>query len=237
MSKSSVPDPEERAFAEMVREGARELRDQRGNCPGSAELVAFFENRLEPEDAARLRTHVEACGLCDVALGRLESIGQTQASSHWKTAVGFFRSPVVAYALVLILLFPAYRGITSFENPSHISHLALLPIPVQRYTLDTVRGVQPAPTVKLPPGREVFVLSFLVPARPKFQYSAEIVNAAGAPVGPASELIAEDDLGHCSLICPRQLFRTGMYTLTVTERTPQGNRTDRQFAFQFAVEE
>ena len=237
MSKPSVPDPEERAFAEMVREGARELRQHRGPCPGSAELVAFFENRLEPEDTARLRTHVEACGLCDAALGRLESAGHPHPSSPWKAAVGFLRSPLVAYALLLILLFPAYRGITSFRNARHTSDLRPLPIPAQRYTLDTVRGAQPAPTVKLPPGRDAFILSFLVPALPKFQYSAEVLNAAGVPVGPASELIAEDDLGHCSLICPRQPFRTGMYKLTVQERTPQGNRTDRQFTFQFAVEE
>jgi hypothetical protein len=236
MSDPLRPGPEE-SFAELLREGAKKLREERGPCPGAEELVSFFHGQLESDDASRVRTHVEACGLCDVALGRLQLASETPAIFARKAVISFFRNPIIAYAFVLILLLPAYRGIISFRNAGHLSDLDPSPISAPRYFLDSVRGGQPALTVKLPPGREVFILSFLVPVRPKFQYSAEIVNAAGAPINPASELIPEDELGHCSLICARRTFRTGIFRLTVKERTPQGVLTDRQFAFQFAVEE
>lgn len=236
MSEPWVPDPEERRFAEMVRQGARQLREERGPCPNAEELVAFFERRLEPEDATRVESHVEACGLCDAALGRLEAARQTGAESGWKTVLSFLRRPAIAYGVVLVLLFPAYRGITLSRSARRASDLSPLPISAPRYILDTVRGAQSLPTVKLASDRDAFILSFLVPVRPKFRYTAQIGENGAAPVSPATELVAEDDLGHCSVICPRELFRPGMYALTVKERTAQGNLTDRQFTFQFLVE-
>jgi hypothetical protein len=237
MSESSAPDPEERRFAEMVREGARDLREQRGPCPSSEELVVFFEGRFEPERAARVRSHIEACGLCDVALGRLEAAKQTPARAYWKSVFGFLGRPLFAYAVVLFLLFPAYRGITSSRSARYTADIFPLPVSAQEFILDSVRGVRSTPTVKLVPGRDVFILSFLVPIRPEFRYSAEIVNAGAAPVSRISELFADDDVGHCRLICSRRIFQTGMYTLAVSERTPQGDLTGRKFAFQFVVEE
>jgi hypothetical protein len=237
MNESWSPDPEERRFAEMIREGARELREQRGPCPSSEELAAFFEGRFEPERAARVRSHVEACGLCDAALGRLEAAKQTPDHSHWKSVSGFLSRPFFAYALVLVLLFPAYRGITSSRSAPPTVDLGPLPISAPEFVLDSVRGAQSTPTVRLPLGRDIFILSFLVPLRPQFHYSAEIINSGGAPVSRVSELFAEDKLGHCSLICPRGTFPTGMYSLIVKERTEQRDLTGRLFAFQFVVEE
>src|SRR5436853_249773 len=76
--------PDERAFKDLLRHGIRELRGQRRPCPSSEELVAFHENRLAVEETERVRDHVEACGLCDVQLGRLETAGRPRGRSTWQ---------------------------------------------------------------------------------------------------------------------------------------------------------
>src|SRR5437667_9213576 len=84
MSEPPRPnDPDERAFTDLLRHGMRELREQRGPCPNSEDLVAFHESRLPVEEAARVRDHVEACGLCDVQLGRLEAADRPRRRSVW----------------------------------------------------------------------------------------------------------------------------------------------------------
>src|SRR5580704_1644254 len=84
MSEPTPSDPNERSFSELMGPGIRELRRQRGPCPSSEALVAFHEGRLPAEDMARIRDHVEACGLCDVQLGRLEGAQEPLRRPLWE---------------------------------------------------------------------------------------------------------------------------------------------------------
>src|SRR5579871_4079674 len=107
------PDPEEQSFAESLRDGIKELRGDRGVCPSSEELVGFFEGRLASADSSRVREHVEACGLCDAAIGRLEMPDSCQATGHLTVGRRMWIrlwNPIVGYGLASLLVYPAYLG-------------------------------------------------------------------------------------------------------------------------------
>src|SRR5438093_905957 len=111
MSEVPPPDPNEHSFSEWLKPGVRELRERRGPCPSAEDLVAFHEGTLTAEQAVRVREHVEACGLCDAQLGRLEAAAEPSRPMVWRTVWALLKKPVVAYGFVTLLLFPAYRGI------------------------------------------------------------------------------------------------------------------------------
>jgi hypothetical protein len=81
-----------------------------------------------------------------------------------------------------------------------------------------------------PGGRDqVFVLSFFVPVREGVRYTATITREDGQTVAPPRELEDHDGSGDFHLVCQRDLFPAGRYTLTVT------GSDGRKFAFPFSL--
>ncbi len=246
MSEATPSDPNERSFSDLVRRGVRDLREQRGPCPSSEELVAFYEGRLPADAAARVRDHVEACGLCDVQLGRLERAAEPPRRALPEAIWVFLRKPVVPYALVALLSFPAYRGLVhrakdvekrpdpaATQRPD--SAFGVAPIP--SFSLDTVRSdsqVQKSSLIRLSGDERFFLLSFFVPikASPTYHYEVVVVRGDETAVVPAQALRDCDGAGNCFLLCNPALFSPGRYQLRVTETGPAGSKIVPPFPFE-----
>jgi len=229
MSEPSLPnDPDERAFADLLRQGMKELREQRGACPSSEELVAFHESRLPVEDAARVRNHVEACGLCDAQLGRLEAADPPL----WRSGCALVQKPAFAYGLVALLLFPAYRGLIQ-----PVGNVGIAPVP--SFSLDVVRSdsqAQKSPFVRLADNERLFLLSFFIPfkASPPHRYEVVVVRGDQTALVPAQPLRNCDAVGNCLLLCDVALFAPGEYEVRVQETPPGGSMVVHLFPFQIA---
>jgi hypothetical protein len=247
MREAAPTDPNEDSFADLLRQGVKKLREERGTCPSSKDLVAFHEGRLPAEQTALLQNHVDACGLCDAQLGRLERANE----SGWRplsTAIrNAVRKPIVPYALAALLLYPAYRG---FFRPARERANVLVPgtaphvqtalgvSTIRSFSLDGVRSgsnVQNAALIRLSGDESFFLLSFLVPmkASPPNHYEVMVARGDGTDIAPAQPLTNCDAVGNCSLICNPAVFPLGAYEVRVTETTPDGSKAIT-FPFQIA---
>ena len=215
--------PDERAFKDLLRQGIREIREQRGHCPSSEDLVAFHESRLPVEDAARVRNHVEACGLCDAQLGRLEAADRPL----WRSVWALMQKPAFAYCLVALLLLPAYRGLV---RPA--GNVGIVPVP--SFSLDVVRSDSQSPFVRLADKERFFVLSFFIPlkASPPHRYEVVVVRGNQTALVPAQPLRNCDAVGNCLLLCDAALFAPGQYEVRVQETPPGGSMVVHLFPFE-----
>ena len=246
MNDAPPPDFNEESFAEFLQPGFRELRQQRGPCPTHEELVAFFSGRLGAEDASRVRSHVEACGLCDVELGRLNAAGEARRPGPLRAVWLVLRNPLVPYGLLALLCFPAYRGLvrpahnvlnTSRGTIDQPPGSQLDMVPIQNIALDIVRSegqAQKPPLIRLSDEPQFFLLSFFIPLRssPPYRYEVVVFGRGEVPVAPPQGLTRCDAVGNCFLLCNSTLFSPGEYQLRVTESAPSGATKITAFSFQ-----
>src|SRR5438105_4001890 len=111
MSNQQKHDPEEYSFGQMVAKGMRQVREERGACPGPETLIDFCHASLSTRESAIVEEHIAACGLCDLAVSRLRSADSHLAARPsilrtWVKPV--FWNPIVAYGLAAALSYPAY---------------------------------------------------------------------------------------------------------------------------------
>jgi len=231
--------PDERSFADLLRRGAKELREQRGPCPGCEDLVAYHESRLGVEHASRVRDHVDACGLCDVQLVRLAAGGPPLMGTFRGAIWAFLRNPLVPYTLAVLLTIPAYRGLIhagrEVRNKPPIdaagpSNLESGIAPVPSFSINTVRSeVQggKSPAIRLWGSERFFVLSFFVPMNSSqgYRYEVAIVRWDEIPVEAPQPLRNCDKAGNCFLLCDSALFSSGQYKLLVTENSAGGGKS------------
>jgi hypothetical protein len=236
MSETGPTDPEETAFSNLLESGIQDLREQRGPCPASNDLLTFHEGRMPEEEAGRVRDHVEACGLCDAALGNLKR-GYGQQPPMLGAIWTFLKKPLLPYALVALLCVPAYRGFThlalqkekkpetaSTQRRESVSGV----VPVPSISLDVVRSdsqAQNPPVAHLLGKDEFFLLSFFVPIKsPPYRYEFVIVARNQEPVVPAQPLENCTKTGNCFLLCNRALFSPGRFEVRITEIGPTGSK-------------
>ena len=235
MSETGPTDPEETAFSNLLESGIQDLRGQRGPCPASNDLLAFHEGQMPEEEAGRVRDHMEACGLCDAALGNLK-----RDYEWWRPMSGairtFLRKPIVPYALVALLCVPAYRGFihpaVETEKPEAAStqrrESVLGVVPVPSISLDVVRSdsqAQNPPAAHLLDRDKFFLLSFFVPIKSSpYRYEFVIVGRNQEPVVPAQPLENCTKTGNCFLLCNRALFSPGRFEVRITEIGPTGSK-------------
>ncbi len=228
--------PEERSFAASLRDGVKELKAERGPCPSSEELLAFFEERLTAPDAFRVRNHVEACGLCDLVLGRLANTDghALEPTNDWRRIWRYLWNPAVAYGLVALLLFPAYLGLRQRLSPRVFEESTSPAISIPSFSLDSQRGAgiaAQAHVVRLKDQDKSFILEFFVPMSTDRHYFAEIRDGSGRSAISRREVVSGDSPGKVSIVCRREAFRSGDYTVTVTD-----DSTARRFEYVFQVE-
>jgi hypothetical protein len=224
-------DPNEESFLGLLSQGIRELRNRRGPCPSSETLVAFYGKRLAEAEAARVREHIEACGLCDVQLGRLEEADEPRWRSIAEAFWTVLRHPALAYALVALLLWPAYRG---FVPRAASPELRIGPVP--SFSLDVVRSEsQPQKSlVLLTTDEKFFLLSFFVPLQtsPPQSYEVSVVRSDNAAVAPAQALRNCDTVGNCFVLCNAALFEPGRYELRVQQAASESRGVVHRFPFE-----
>lgn len=156
--------------------------------------------------------------------------------------------PALAYLLVLVLLYPAYRGL--FRKPEVVTVPVKEIVEVEKPTPgatfltfkleEPVRGAgQRLTTVRLAPDEKFFALSFFVPisSRPEFVYEVEVRDSQERVVMADKQARAQDSLGNFSLMCPRDLFSSGKYELRVKEVNKTTQAVRGEFKFSFVVAE
>ena len=237
MTDQARPDPEEESFGASLQSGIRELRERRGPCPPPDELLGFLERRLNPADLTRINEHIEACGLCDIALTRLrgtEAEAVSRVSTTQKGVQAFFWNPMVAYGLAALLAYPAYLGISRRRTayPASPNSSASVPaaeaVPV--FDLTQTRGA--ATGIHLAAGDERFGLRLFAPLKPGYTYAASVKAASGTTVQEVPKLGRPDALGIVLVVCTRSAFSPGEYRLVVRE-TSSGHQ---EFEYVFEVE-
>lgn len=230
-------DSEDQAFRALIQPGADRLRATGGSCPDSADLVAFHEHRLSSDGTVRIEHHVQACGVCTVLLRRLAS-ADPQASDTagvWESVRHAFRSPILAYTLVLLLAYPAIKGM--------LPHAAVQPTPaflpvsrpaaayVPSFPLDTNRGTATEPIVlHLAGNQDAFVLELISPLQPGKHYYATISDSSQVVAATINELSAPTS-GSLTLLCSRRQLPSSAYTLIISEVA-----SDVRFSYFFRIE-
>jgi len=229
------PRPREGGDASFEREfGAAfdALRSGKGHCPGPALLARYLGGETSEAETAEVGRHLALCGVCDLLVERMKAFDETSRSSPGRRVLGWLRTPALAYALVALLLYPAYLGTLGRRRVAELKPVIPGQLPL---------GVEPANVLDLSPERggkvrvspgerdRVFVLSFFVPVREGVRYTAAITREDGQPVAPPRELEEHDGAGNFHLVCRRGLFPAGRYTLSVT------GSDGRKFAFPFSL--
>jgi len=173
--------------------------------------------------------------------------GLGQRLAGWFRPLGALAlRPAVAYALLLLLAVPAYRGLNPGPPPRPAE--APQPAPASQpappgiasaRTLDlgagASRGDGGAAELRLRETDPFVVLSFLAPIRSGITYEAVITDAAGRVVASERPLGGGDSLGNFVLVCQGALFQAGEYVLTVRPVPPEGNASGERHAFRFHV--
>lgn len=206
----------------------RQMNDEWESPKTTRSRWPSFERRL------RKRLHSRLFGQSDAVL----SAAPGPRGRPWARFGGLIASvvmrPAFAYALVLILVYPAYLGLSMRQG--HIT-----PPPRSSFRGEAGRGtssvassdVQPAvvidlsvtrdgrtPAVRPLPDDESFILSFFVPMKIGFTYYAVIRDSTGKALTTVP-LKSPDGTGNFSLVCNRRRFGPGTYSLEVLERDPR----------------
>ncbi len=156
---------------------------------------------------------------------------------------GILWRPAVAYLIVLVLLYPAYRGtllVRKVESPKTAEPRAGYLAGTSRIvTLEQqdLRGTARTPNrLTLSPEDGFATLQFFVPIRvaPHITYSADI-QSLGETVARVEKLTSFDGLGNFALVCPKDILVPGSYVLAVEEYDQQKNERTARFSFQFEV--
>lgn len=259
-----------------LRRSFQAIRKGRGACPEAELLARFLAGGLSGEESATVNAHLAACGICDLLVTRMKQFEEPAERSEaalereWAAAerklleglearesagflrrgrrvfVALLRRPALAYALVLLLLYPAYLGLFS-KRPAagegaSTRRISAPPPPsaglhaARILDLNQVRGPGGVGnTIRLGAGDKLFILSFFVPIRTGLRYSAAITDEGGKTVTAQSELTSSDAKGNFYLVCDAQPFSGGRYMVTVEEVSLQTGQAGRHFRFEFAL--
>jgi hypothetical protein len=216
--------------------------------PSSETLVQLVQDPAETSELVAARAHVDVCSEClDVisVLQRVET--DLDRESDTESKPGFWRkwltaarashwlaSPLPAYVLVLLLLYPAYVGLIgssgrldSFEEP------ALLSPPVALES-GRERGAE-VPRLHIDRSGRHRVVTFFVPIAPqRYRYRVELTRR-GERIFYADEARSFDGIGTFALLLPEGTLESGSYTLRVEEVDKQSRETANVIEFVFEL--
>jgi hypothetical protein len=78
MSDPKRPSPEHE-FEAWLKAAGRAIRQQKGQCPEADTLDRFLAGALSDEEAEKVRSHIAACGVCDLAVEKMKAFEQVAA--------------------------------------------------------------------------------------------------------------------------------------------------------------
>ncbi|MCK4792937.1 MAG: zf-HC2 domain-containing protein [Desulfobacteraceae bacterium] len=224
-------------------------------------IERYVFGKLTPEDQAAFEAHYFGCDECFQEVRTVEmmmhimkqGIEKKELSLHkpqgnkrfWLFDFARIRvfSPavaVVASALALLLLYPAWRGVVTFsELERTIEKLQKPQANVETVFLQQVRSgnVGEIQTVRLEKEIGVFVLNFNILERavsaPK--YRAEILDSSGQAIWSGENWRGTGAYEVFSIACNGSYFQAGIYTLKVYEIDPDSKQVVNEFSFIFEV--
>ena len=228
----------------------RAVAKTKGECPDTDQLVSFLTGELAAEDSEKITRHVAACGVCDALLERMRGFDDPEAwldadrrlterfhsflNMQQRSVFSVLRPSRIAYLIVLLLLYPAYRGLVPALAKHQTWPPPAPPLPALESAkilrLDTTRGASVS-TMVLTERDKVFILSFFVPIKTDLRYSAAIEDGLAKIIATPTEISSYDSQGNFYLICDRHLFTGGQYVLVVKEF----GRDSREFRFPFTL--
>jgi hypothetical protein len=232
------------------------LRGWMGACPNAAALAGYAADSLPPVEAARMRAHVSACGICDSLVEGLRNFDDpaVDTSPGWAARERRLRArvfpkprwrrwamhPAVAYgvalAAVMVAVIPVRRpALPTAVAPGPIAAPGPTVAPgtiemqsLRVIDLNTLRGGGVVPFTLDSRDRWV-LLSFLIDIRPGFHYQASLDGRT------AQAVVSSDGKGNFAVLVNRDLLGPGAHRLTVAEINPASGKVERPFDFPFQL--
>jgi hypothetical protein len=200
-------------------------------------------------DVGDARRHLETCGECREIVSVLEKVQKEEEGASdaepigervravWADLdrfmkLGWMRSPVPAYLLALLLLYPAYRGLIG-AGAQPTPQLLPPPIPIAS---ETERGPAETP-IRVEAGSERTVLTVFVPIAPdRYRYRLELRTQQGRRLFVVDDAQSFDGVGTFALTLPKGFLGAGVYELRVGEWERDGTEPANEYVFPFSVE-
>lgn len=208
-----------------------------GKCPEIDVVERYACGRSPEMEAKEVEAHLEVCGVCSIVIDRLgdfDSVAATamkgpepdwgamerklgvrreERRSGWM-GVSLFRLPVLGYALALMLVYPAWLGVTrKAEAPAGREQWAATW--AGSVDLTATRGNLAMPAVTAAGGERAVVLQFYAPAEAGIAQRAEIRDAGGRVVVDLGEVKSFDGRGNFSVVVDPRTLAAGPYRLVV----------------------
>jgi hypothetical protein len=230
-----------------VRAAYKGLNAMRGKCPSSEDLVRYQQRSLSTEEMLLIKQHLNLCGLCDWAVTELAEFDSVAIPSvqqeeslpkRTKSPLRFFLYPALGFALVLILLIPAFLFILQPKAALHQSpNIAGSARDFDLGVGSSTRSVSSAKKklVVLSRSERFFILNFFIPIRTDHKYEMEILNQKEQKVD-SGDIQSRDPLGNFSIVCSSNVFPDGDYSLTIKEIAQQTRQVKDEYRFLFQVE-
>jgi len=220
----------------------------------------YLLRKLSPDEEKLFEEHFFGCDHCFIAVKETEKaiFGIKDAAQRGvlvspraekKAAVdlldwlkSFALKPAfvaAAAVLVLVLVYPAWRGVVTVSRlENEIETLRRPQANAPGYYLEQTRASGKIEGIEIPVKSEVsFVLNFNLPksdiSAP--QYRAEILDQNEKVIWQAQDLKSAGDYAIYSIVCRSSFFREGLYTLKVDEINSANGQIVEQFSFPFEI--
>jgi len=231
-----------------------------GVCDLVLEKMKAFEAEVTKGDEKRLgwRAYAVENRVRAALKQRAGQANTSEAAGRWWTTaavyrfidilVGYLKSPVVAYVLILLLAYPAYRGLrlrvhvpappsAAVQRPTAAPSAQRGMVPAKLLELGEARSATDQTlAVNLTPTDSEFVLAFFAPTRKGFSYRAEALDSKRNVIVAETALSGNGE-GDFQLICDRSRFVPGTYMLKVFETRAGFPGSEKLVAeYEFAVQ-
>ncbi len=213
-----------------------------GRCPGAETLADFAAGSLPPGEAARIRSHIAACGICDSLVERLRHFDEPVGVGPpgWAATERRLRSrvfpkprwqvillhPAVAYGIALAAVIVAAVPGRHPASPIPPAAAAIAMESVRTIDLNVTRGV---PSFAPDQSEKFLLLSFLIDIHPALHYAVSLDGS------PAREVVSSDGKGNFAVLFSRAVLGAGSHRLTVIETDPRSGKTERSLEFPFQL--
>jgi len=237
-----------RAVVEENRELAQLYLSVAGSPHLSPEVLVQMASSGGTSVGGDAQAHLRECAECQQILSIVKKVQQdeTGRSGAWErlasgvqsfgagiASAAWLRSPVPAYLLALVLLYPAYRGLVG-GGPDQEPHLLSAPVPIAS---DAERGGGET-SLRVESESEQTILTVFVPiASERYRYQLELRTQEGRRIFFTEDARSFDGVGTFALAVPRDALGPGSYELWIGEWARDGGEMVNEYDFPFSVDE
>ncbi len=214
-------------------------------------LVVFLEEpqSLTPDEKKTIEKHLKSCGSCRDQLQTLKSANlelealeeeqkprPAMQASLWQritqTLIWLVRKPAFAYAIVILLAYPALRWILQQPQPTFPSVIS-----EKVYLLSEQTRLTAKPTPLLRSDKERFI-RLSVPFWPNldtYSYQIAIKNEGGRTLFEMKDFVEFGSQGLFQLALNTDSFGDGAYVLVIREKDKKDPSSSSETLFPFQI--